>query len=179
MNADPDEGLANAFVASILAAGADKGYRSLDVFVSWFVAGSAAALGLAAANLEKLQWAVSAAGIKDGLPLFGCILILVLASKFFGSLICTMAGAMEASVGVMKQFDEIRVPVVGLDAFQAALRRARPWPLRFLAWGWKWLSRGRKPNLGKVVTWLLMGSGLCALGAAVLTIWFWTRLLVG
>jgi|EndMetStandDraft_8_1072994.scaffolds.fasta_scaffold314758_2 hypothetical protein len=178
MAADPDDGIANAFVASILAAGADKGYRSLDVFVTWFFAGSAAAMGLAAANSDKLSWLISTKGIREGLPLFGFILLLVLISKFFGSLICTMAGAMEASVGVMRQFNEIRVPAVGLSALAAALRRARPWPLRALAWVWTLLNCGRKPNLGKVVIWFLMISGFCALSAACLTVLFWAQLLM-
>ncbi len=178
MDTGPDEGIANAFVASILAAGADRGFRSLDVFVTWFVAGTAAAMGLAAANADKIQWLVDTDRIRDGMPWFGLVLGLVLISKFFGSLICTMAGAMEASVGVMRQFDEIRVPVVGLAAFEAALHRARPWPLRLLAWILKLCNCGRKPNLGKVVTWLLLGSGLCAMGAAGITVSFWVRILV-
>ncbi|WP_295381746.1 hypothetical protein ACN9MD_05830 [Stenotrophomonas maltophilia] len=171
------DGLADAFVASILAAGADKGFRSLDVFVTWFVAGTAAAIGLAAANFEKLDWVVTPAHLKAELPYIGTILVLVLISKFLGSLICTMAGAMDATLSVMRRYDEIDVPVVDVDAFEAALRRSRPWPLRVAAWSWKRIASERKPNLGRVVTWLLMASSSCAIAAATLTIKLWVSLL--
>lgn len=177
MQSDENDGVADAFVANILAAGADKGFRSLDVFVTWFVAGTAAAVGLAAANLEKLTWVITPSRLQAELPCLAVILLLVLGSKFLGSLICTMAGAMEAAVSVMRRYDEINVPIVGIGAFEAARRRAMPWPALATEWAWAKLTGRRRPNLGRVVTWLLIGSGSCALVAACLTAKFWISLL--
>lgn len=168
---------ADAFVGNILAAGADKGYRSLDVFVTWFVAGTAAAIGLAAANLEKLGWLFTPSQLQHELPSLGLILVLVLLSKLFGSIICTIAGAMEAAVGVMRRYDELKIPALEIDAFEAALRRARPWPARVAVWAWRKVAGGRGPNMGRLVTWLLLGSGICAFAAACFTVMLWISLL--
>lgn len=168
-----DKDHADTMAGIILAAGADKGFRSLDVFVTWFVAGTAAALGLATANIDRLQGLVDLAAIKAGLPTLGTVLILVLLSKFFGSVICTMAGSMDAAFRVLEQFKSLDIPPPSGGEFDAALWRAWPWPLR----AWARATGRRRMNQGKKALWLTMLSGLCALAAAALTMYFWYALL--
>jgi len=173
MDTDTKARYADTVVMSLLASGADRGFRSLDVFVTWFVTGTAAALGLAAANLDRLQGLITLAGIKSAVPLLLIVLGLVLAAKFFGGLICTYAGAVESSMTTLDRLvklDHLPDP----EAFDAAMRRATPWPVRF----WQWLTRkAGAGNLGLQVMWLMTLSGFCASAAAVLTVVFWTVLL--
>jgi hypothetical protein len=164
---------ADVVVMALLASGADRGFRSLDVFVTWFVTGTAAALGLAAANLDRLQGLVTLPGIKAALPLLLAVLGFVLASKFLGGLICTYAGAIESSMTTLDRLvklDQLPDPL----AFDAALARATPWPVR----AWQWLGcRLGVNNRGRQVMWLMVVSGFCASAAAILTVLFWMVLL--
>jgi len=166
-----EETAANTVVAVMLTAGADRGYRSLDVFLTWFVAGTAAALGLAVANLDRLQGLVTLATVKSSLPILGLALLLVLLCKFCGSVICTMAGSMEATFASMKQLEAAGIDAPSAQAFREALDRSRPWPLR--------VRRSTKgaSNQGRKVMRLMMASGLFAICAALLTVLFWYQLI--
>lgn len=164
---------ADVVVMALLASGADRGFRSLDVFVTWFVTGTAASLGLAAANLDRLQGLIALPGIKAALPLLLAVLGCVLVSKFLGGLICTYAGAVESSMNTLDRLVKLEQLPDPL-AFDAALDRATPWPVRMWQWG------GRKlgiDNKGRQVAWLMVTSGFFASAAAILTVLFWMVLL--
>lgn len=163
---DPE--VADHHVGQVFVAAADRGFRSLDVFVTWFTAGTAAALGLAAANLPKLEGLVSMAAVKAAIPWLGIALLLVLLSKFFGSVICTMAGAAEEGRRLQREALAQGELLPSRDAYLAAARRATPWPLRPFT----------KPRpLGRAVMRRLMLSGLSALLAATCVVIFWAVLL--
>ncbi|MFX1722776.1 hypothetical protein [Stenotrophomonas sp. AS1] len=164
-----DAGVADHHVGQVFVAAADQGFRSLDVFVTWFTAGTAAALGLAAANLPKLQGLISMSAIKSATPWLGVALLLVLISKFFGSLICTMAGAAAESRRIQREAAAAGELLPNAAAFLAAVQRAKPWPLsRFPQ---------RSQPQGRVVMRRLMFSGLSALMAAACVVAFWFVLL--
>jgi len=173
MERTDEERAADVVVGVVVAGGADRGFRSLDVFLSWFVAGTAAALGLIAANLDRLQGLVTLSSIKSALPILGAALLLVLIAKFLGSLICTLAGALEATFSGFKAIAEVGMSDVSPEAFAAALERAKPWTQRT----WEGLMGGGEQNLGRKAMRLMICSGFCALGAAVLTVCFWVVLL--
>lgn len=164
---------ADTVVMALLASGADRGFRSIDVFVTWFVTGTAAALGLAAANLDRLQGLITLTGIRAALPLLLAVLGLVLLAKFLGGLICTYAGAVESSMTTLDRLvklDQLPDP----QAFDEALRRATPWPAR----AFQWMSvKAGMGNRGRQVIWLMTLSGFCANAAAILTVLFWATLL--
>jgi len=164
-----DAAVADHHVAQVFVAAADQGFRSLDVFVTWFTAGTAAALGLAAANLPKLEGLISMSAIKLATPWLGAALLLVLISKFFGSLICTMAGAVGESRKIQREAVAAGELLPNAAAYWAAVQRAKPWPFsRFPP---------RSQPLGRVVMRRLMFSGLSALMAAACVIAFWCALL--
>lgn len=166
-----EEAAANTVAAVMLTAGADRGYRSLDAFLTWFVAGTAAALGLAVANLDRLQGLVTLAAVQTSLPILGLALLSVLLCKFFGSLICTMAGSMEATFASIKQLEAAGINAPSPQAFREALHRSKPWPLSFLS------SASGEANQGRMVMRLMMASGVCAICAALLTVLFWYQLI--
>lgn len=163
---DPD--VADHHVGQVFVAAADKGFRSLDVFVTWFTAGTAAALGLAAANLPKLEGLISMTAIKAAVPWLGGALLLVLLSKFFGSVICTMAGAAEEGRRLQREALAQEELLPSREAFVAAARRATPWPL---------LPFTKPGPLGRAVMRRLMWSSLAALLAAACVVIFWIVLL--
>lgn len=163
-----DPAIADHHVGQVFVAAADKGFRSLDLFVTWFTAGTAAALGLAAANLPKLEGLISMAAVKAAIPWLGGALLLVLLSKFFGSIICTMAGAAEEGRRLQREALAQGELLPSRDAFLAAARRATPWPL---------LPFTKPGPLGRVVMRRLMWSGLSALLAATCVVIFWVVLL--
>jgi len=164
-----DPQVADRHVGEIFVAAADKGFRSLDVFVSWFIAGTAAALGLAAANLPRLDGLISMTAIKTALPWLGAALLLVLISKFFGSLICTMAGAADEARRIRREAASAKDALPSPGAFFAAVERAKPWPMRYLT--------GSTAPLGRKVLRNLMCSGLTAIFAAIFVVVFWGVLL--
>lgn len=168
-----EERAADTVVGIVVAGGADRGFRSLDVFLTWYVAGTAAALGLIAANLERLQGLVTLSSIKSALPILGAALLLVMVAKFLGSLICTLAGALDATFSGFKAIGEVGMNDVSREAFAAALERAKPLTQRM----WERLTGGGEQNLGRKATRLMICSGFCALAAAVLTVCFWVVLL--
>ncbi|EMI50945.1 hypothetical protein C405_03577 [Stenotrophomonas maltophilia AU12-09] len=96
------------------------------VFPTWFVAGTAATLGLAVANLDRLQGLVTLATVKSSLPILGVALLLVLMCKFCGSVICAMAGYMEATFASMRQLEAAGIDAPSAQAFRDALDRSRP-----------------------------------------------------
>lgn len=168
--------MADALVGQMYTAGADRGFRSLDVFVTWFVAGTAAAMGLIVANLDHVQGLVAITSIRGALPTLGAALVLVLISKFFGSLICTMAGAMEAAVTLMKNNRDAGIPDVTGDALDAAIERAKPWTMK----AWERITRQNiaHTNQGRKAMRLMIASGFCALLAACLTVCFWVTVII-
>lgn len=165
-----EERAADQYVGEVLVAAADKGFRSLDVFVTWFTAGTAAAVGLFAANLPNLGGLIALPAIKSAMPWLGAALVLVLISKFFGSLICTMAGVADEVRRIRREVTSTGEAMPSADAFFAAAERATPWPVRcFTAKG--------GPLLGRKVLRTLMISGLTALLAAGCVVIFWGVLL--
>jgi len=164
-----EEAVADQHVGEVFIAAADKGFRSLDVFVTWFTAGTAAALGLAAANLERLTGLISMAAIKSAMPWLAAALLLVLASKFFGSLICTMAGAADEARRIRREATNADEALPSGPAFLAAVERAKPWPIRHI-------TGGRGPT-GRKVLRILMWSGLSALLSCASVVIFWGVLL--
>jgi len=164
-----DNAIADQHVGEIFIAAADKGFRSLDVFVTWFTAGTAAALGLAAANLERLEGLISLVTIKSAMPWLAGALMLVLFSKFLGSMVCTMSGAADESRRIRREAAAAKEPLPSPTSFQAAVERATPWPLFYL------LGRAGLP--GRRVMRILMWSGLSALLACACVVIFWGVLL--
>lgn len=160
-----EDAIANHHVGEIFVAAADKGFRSLDVFVTWFAAGTAAALGLAAANLDRLTGLVSLTAIKSAMPWLGGAMLLILVSKFLGSLVCTMAGAADEARRIRREAVNANERIPSGASFVAAVERATPWPVR-------WLTRRRVP-LGRRVMRILMGSGFAALVSCVFVVIFW------
>lgn len=165
-----DDRFADEYVGEILVAAADRGFRSLDVFVTWFTAGTAAAVGLAAANLPNLGGLISLPAIKSAVPWLGAALVMVLISKFFGSLICTMAGAADEIRRIRREVANAGEVMPSPEAFFAAAEKAKPWPIRHFT------GAGGAP-LGRKVLRTLMVSGLTALNAAGCVVVFWGVLL--
>ena len=164
------DGAADQYVGEIMVAATDKGFRSLDVFVTWFTAGTAAAIGLAAANLPNLGGLISLPAIKSAMPWLGAALILVLVSKFFGSLICAVAGAADEARRIRREVEASGEAMPSPEAFFAAIEKATPWPIRYFT------ARGGVP-LGRKVLRTLMVSGITALLAAGCVVVFWGVLL--
>ncbi len=153
-------------------AGADQGYRSLDAFGNWCAAGTAAAVGLGIANLEKLRGLVEVSDVRHGLPWLGAAFMLLLAAKLLGSLLATMAGSLKTAFSVQDQMAKGGGMPSEAD-FQAAVQRGKPWPLRLLP-----NADMRDPSrLGRRALWFLMISSSCTLSAIALIIAFWFRVL--
>lgn len=169
--------MADYAAARVLVAAADKGYRSMEVFVAWFTAGTAAALGLAAANVDKLHPLVSIGDIRSALPMLGAILVLVLGSRLFGSVICTLAATMQAGGELFRDSNELGQMEIDRAEFLAAIERSTPWPVRRVQKLWRWGRRGAPANFGKTAIWLLMASNGSAIVAAALTVLLWFKLL--
>ncbi len=163
------EQFADAVVSFMHVAGADRGYRSLDVFSTWVAAGTAAALGLAVANLNELQGFVALADIKAGAPWLLGAFALVLFSKLLGSVICTTAGSMQAAFSVQEQIVKNGGSMPSPSEFSAALHRGRPWPLRI---GPRFDVR-TPSAVGRRTLWLLMLSSASAIIAVGLILRFW------
>lgn len=164
-----DPGVADQLVGDIFVAAADKGFRSLDVFVTWFTAGTAAALGLAAANLPRLEGLISLSAIKSAIPWLGGALLLVLLSKFCGSLVCTMAGVAGEARRIRREAASAKEALPSPAAFFAAVERAKPWPVRHFT--------GSSAPIGRKVMRTLMWSGLSAILAAGCVVVFWCLML--
>src|SRR5688572_2899082 len=86
---------AGLYVLESIVAGADKGFRSLDTFVGWFIGGTGALFGLLIANVDKVSEFISPNELGAIVPKVVCAFGLILFAKFLGSLICTRAGALE------------------------------------------------------------------------------------
>jgi len=167
--AEPQDGIADRYVGEILAAAADKGFRSLDLFVTWFTAGTAAAVALAVANLPNLAGLISLAAVKAALPWLYFALLLALISKLFGVVVSTAAGAAE-QIRRLRREAVAEGEALSADAFSQAMDRAKPWPMRCLDLG------GGVP-FGRKVLRTLMVSGLAAFLASGCVVVFWMVLL--
>lgn len=167
--AEPQDGIADRYVGEILAAAADKGFRSIDLFVTWFTAGTAAAAALAVANLPNLVGLISLQAIKAAMPWLYFALLLVLISKLFGVLVSTAAGAAE-QIRRLRREAATEEEVLSAEAFSQAMDRAQPWPMRCLDLG------GGVP-FGRKVLRTLMVSGLAAFLATGCVVVFWVILL--
>ncbi|WP_312328454.1 hypothetical protein [Stenotrophomonas sp.] len=164
-----DDTVADDHVGEVFMAAADKGFRSLDVFVTWFTAGTAAALGLAAANLDRLAGLISMAAIKSAMPWLAVAWILVLAAKFLGSLICTMAGAANEARRIRREATSAEEDLPSRRAFLAAAERAKPWPIGHFT--------GGNGPIGRKVMRILLWSAISALLSCVCVVIFWGVLL--
>ena len=116
----------------MMVAGADKGFRSLDTFVGWFVAGTGAVMGLLLANLDKLtpylQHVDLGSVIRRVVIAFG----LVVVAKFLGSLICTAAGAASEAESILEARLKRGAPTPSVAAIFSAKKSGTPRVLQFL-----------------------------------------------
>lgn len=156
---------ASVFVLKSMALAADKGYRSLDTFASWFIGGTGALFGLLIANLDKLTPFVTAHEFADIVPKVVWAFGLVLTAKFFGSLICARAGSLEPAVHAPEQVPQ-------QAELEAAYRAALPWPMRFIFA----LLPPEPGRMARCTVWWLMIAGLSSIAAAVLVICAWLQL---
>lgn len=113
-------------------AAADQGFRSLDTFASWFVGGTAAAVGLMIANSEKVEPFVTSLDLQWALIKVVVALGLVGVAKFFGSLVCTMARGTERVLEVVDLWEKRGWPIPSSEALQAARDAALPIPFRWI-----------------------------------------------
>jgi len=132
--------------------------------------GTAAAVGLAAAHLPYLGGLISLPAIKSAMPWLCAALVLVLISKFFGSLICTLAGAADEIRRIRRKVASAGEAIPPPAAFFAATEKAKPWPIRCF-------TTKVGALLGRRVLRALMVSGLAALLAAGCVVIFWGVLL--
>lgn len=150
-------------------AAADQGFRSLDTFASWFVGGTAAAVGLMIANFEKIEPFVGNLDLQWALVKVVIALGLVGAAKFFGSLVCTMARGAERVLEVVDQWEKRGWPIPSEKALQAAGEAALPAPLSWVPK--KFMKRSYEPLAqARQIMRFLMFAGLSTLTAVGLVI---------
>lgn len=113
-------------------AAADQGFRSLDTFASWFVGGTAAAVGLMIANFEKIEPFVNSLDLQRALVMVVAALGLVGIAKFFGSLVCTLARGTERVLAVLDQWEKRGWPIPSAEALQAAREATLPAPFKWI-----------------------------------------------
>lgn len=111
-------------------AAADQGFQSLDTFASWFVGGTAAAVGLMIANFEKVEPYVGGLDLQATLSKVVIALGLVGVAKFFGSLVCTMALGADRGLEVLDAWQKRGLPIPSAASFETARGAALPAPFR-------------------------------------------------
>lgn len=158
---------ARFMVLQMFVGGADKGFRALDVFVSWFVGGTAAAVGILIANIDTVSTFIPpytlGTVLRRVVLAFACVMI----AKFLGSLICARAGSLEAARDVIMLWREIGQSGPGGDDIELARKEALPLPMRLRE---KWLN-GHTNNaqvIAKRVMYQLMAASFLSLLAACL-----------
>ena len=163
---------ARIFLFQMVAAGADRGYRSLDNFVSWFVGGTAALFGLLIGNLDKVNPYISIDELRAIIPRIICAFGLVLFAKFLGSLICTRAGALERALEVSKAWQDRGWDLPNQQQFTDAQAEVLPTPLKLI---FKILPPSVAAQANRTLWWLMI-AGLSSLVAAGLVISAWIEL---
>lgn len=163
---------ADIFLFQLTVAGADRGYRSLDTFVGWFVGGTAAMFGLLVANLDKLSDHITADELSAIIPRLVLAFGLVLLAKFLGSLICTRAGALEKALEVSDAWAQNGTDYPDSESLARAREKALPLPLRW----WFKLSPPEPSKQTNTTLWSLMVAGFSSLIAAGLVLTAWVEL---
>lgn len=150
-------------------AAADQGFRSLDTFASWFVGGTAAAVGLMIANFEKIEPFIGSLDLQWTLVKVVIALGLVGVAKFFGSLVCTMARGTERVLEIVEQWEKRGWPIPSEKALQAAREAALPAPFNWVPK--KFMQRSYDPLAqARQIMRFLMLAGLSTLTAVGLVI---------
>lgn len=158
--------------AQTLIQAADRGYRSLDVFATWFVGGTGAMLGLIVAGGNTnalLPSATLPAVLWRAAVAFGLILI----AKFFGAIICSRAGGMEVAIQQMKEWREAGVSV-DPEKYYKAVQRCMPWWMRKL----HELRRQTTVGLARTSMWQGLIAGLSTVAACAIMVSIWWELAV-
>lgn len=153
-------------------AGADRGYRSLDSFVSWLTGGTAAVFGLLVANIDKLSNQISANELSAIIPRLALAFALVLLSKFLGSLLCTKAGALEKGLEISEAWTRVGIDWPNGQSMLLARERAFPFPLRW----WFKISPPDPIRQTNSTLWSLMIAGFSSLIATGLVLTTWIEL---
>lgn len=158
-----EEDQRNAAVLNRMAtfAAAHQGFRSLDTFASWVVAGTAAALALMVANFDKVEPLLLGMNLQASAIKLVVALGLIGVAKFFGSLITTMAQGAERVQEVAERW---KGDFPSDEALAAATHAALPAPFRWLSK--KFLRRSHDPiRQARQIMWFLMIAGLSTLTA--------------
>lgn len=164
-----DAARAADLVRLVSFAAADQGFRSLDVFASWFVGGTAAAVGLMIANIEKIEPFVGELNLQAELVKVVIALGLVGVAKFFGSLVCTMARAAERALEVSDAWQKRGMPMPSYEAFEIAREAALPAPFRWIPKHLMRRSYAPAVQARQVMSFLMI-AGLSTLTAVTLVI---------
>lgn len=158
--------------AQALIQGADRGYRSLDTFATWFVGGTGAMLGLilAGGNTDALlPTATLPAVLWRAAIAFGLILV----AKFFGAIICSRAGGMEVAIQQMKEWREAG-DSVDPEKYYKAVLGCMPWWMRKL----HELRRQTTPGLARTTMWQGLIAGVSTMAACGIMVTIWWELAV-
>lgn len=148
----------------LILAGADKGFRSLDTFVGWFVGGTGAAMGLIFANLDTLFPYVHRVDLASVLIKVAVAFGLVVIAKFFGSIICSAAGSAEQASRILDARAERGASIPSLEAIQKAKAVSTPWLLKVAA---RLMLGDERPSMiAKRIASALMLAGLLSIAAA-------------
>lgn len=159
---------AEQLMSLALLASADKGFRSLDSFVGWFVGGTGAAVGLILANLNDLKPYMGAVDLSAVILRVVFAFVAVVIARFLGSIICTVAGAAEKVFDVMDSWQRRGWPLPSSEALQSAREEAMPLLLRLYP------RRIRNPSaieLSRRSLGALMTAGLLSIVASALIGW--------
>jgi hypothetical protein len=167
---DEDTRRAEALASSMIIRAADRGYRSMDQFVTWFVGGTGALVGLILAGGNLMAPMLPSGTLRGVLWRVAVSFLLALLAKFFGSLVCARAGGAEAAALQMKEWKESGADPVFREDFESAFLRCQPSWLR-----WYQKNRVRTPTAlaARTVTYGVI-AGTCAIVscAIVASVWF-------
>lgn len=150
-------------------AAADQGFRSLDTFATWFVGGTAAAVGLMIANFEKIQPVIGSLDLQWTLVMVIIALGLIGVAKFFGSLVCTMARGAERALEVFDAWQKRGLAIPSVEAFEDAREAALPAPFRWIPKRFRHKSYSATVQARQVMAFLMI-AGLSTLTAVALVI---------
>lgn len=167
--AEGDAERAQNLVRLVSFAAADQGFRSLDTFATWFVGGTAAAVGLMIANFDKIRPIAGNVDLQWTLVMVIIALGLIGVAKFFGSLVCTMARGAERALEVFDAWQKRGMPVPSVEAFEAAREAALPAPFRWIPKRFRHKSYGATVQARQAMAFLMI-AGFSTLTAVVLVI---------
>lgn len=169
-NEDADR--AANLVRLVSFAAADQGFRSLDTFATWFVGGTAAAVGLMIANFDKIEPIVSGLDLQWTLVKVVIALGLIGVAKFCGSLVCTMARGSERALEVFDAWQKRGIPTPSFEAFEAARDAAVPAPFRWLPKSFRHKSYSATLQARQVMVFLMIAgmSTLTAVGLVIVVL---------